>query len=396
MPGIFINDGGQTSSTLGNILGGIAANVGPEAAAKAQLLYQQTQGADLANQNAFELQQAAERAYNQRAGLLGTLGADAGAPTVAGTAASLAQPPTPVPNVGPGGRVSRLGPSGTPLEDYSGYELLRGDLPPSALTTLSTLGQTAVNGPGNDWATQAEIAKANKLPYDLPVGTSRHFPTVPAGTSPGAVVEGGSPVEQDVQAATAKEALADQSAGPQASDAIAKLAALQALRNTVVQGHFTPGDVIYDEAAKKADAFFGTGAFSRLNNRLDIMNAIRGGMKSITAATRLAYAGDPALRGLSAQLDESLPDPESDQFDNSVNGLTKTLSATVDDANAANDFLKNPASPGNADAFRSGKLARHAAAAAAVTEALKPGGGGGGGGKRWIWNSKTGQTELQQ
>ena len=49
MPGIYVNDGGATSSAIGNILGGIAQEVGPEGAAKAALLSQQTQGADLAN-----------------------------------------------------------------------------------------------------------------------------------------------------------------------------------------------------------------------------------------------------------------------------------------------------------------------------------------------------------
>ena len=51
MPGIYVNDGGATSSAIGNILGGIAQEVGPEGVAKAALLAQQTQGADLDNED---------------------------------------------------------------------------------------------------------------------------------------------------------------------------------------------------------------------------------------------------------------------------------------------------------------------------------------------------------
>ena len=54
MPGIYVNDGGATSSAIGNILGGIAQEVGPEGAAKAALLAQQTQGADLAKRGQME------------------------------------------------------------------------------------------------------------------------------------------------------------------------------------------------------------------------------------------------------------------------------------------------------------------------------------------------------
>ena len=92
MPGIYVQDGGATSSALGNILGGIAQQVGPEAAAKAQLLYQQTQGADISNQDAYEKLLAGEAAASSTPGLTRTLNmnaTDPGQPSVAGTVASL-------------------------------------------------------------------------------------------------------------------------------------------------------------------------------------------------------------------------------------------------------------------------------------------------------------------
>lgn len=62
MPGLYIQDGGQTASALGNAIGQLADNLSPEGRARAQLVYQQTQGADIANQNAYEQQLAAEAA----------------------------------------------------------------------------------------------------------------------------------------------------------------------------------------------------------------------------------------------------------------------------------------------------------------------------------------------
>jgi hypothetical protein len=45
--GIYILDGGQTASALGNILGNIATNLGPQAQAEAQNLRYRTEGQDI-------------------------------------------------------------------------------------------------------------------------------------------------------------------------------------------------------------------------------------------------------------------------------------------------------------------------------------------------------------
>ena len=73
-PGLYVQDGGELSSSLGNILGNIATQVGPEGAAKAALLAQQTQGADLANERTWT-QQVLDAAAARRAnGVMATAG----------------------------------------------------------------------------------------------------------------------------------------------------------------------------------------------------------------------------------------------------------------------------------------------------------------------------------
>ena len=94
MPGIYVHDGGATSSAIGNILGGIAQEVGPEGAAKAALLAQQTQGADLENEDKWN--RIVSGSNLDIPGLTRTLdinAPDPNNPSVAGTVSSLAMPP---------------------------------------------------------------------------------------------------------------------------------------------------------------------------------------------------------------------------------------------------------------------------------------------------------------
>src|SRR4029077_20377810 len=109
IPGLYINDGGQMSSAIGNILGGIAQEVGPEGAAKAALLAQQTQGADLENEDKWN--RLVSGSNLDIPGLTRTLGINAPDPNnpsaggVAGTVSSLAMPPG---TRGPGGRLATI------------------------------------------------------------------------------------------------------------------------------------------------------------------------------------------------------------------------------------------------------------------------------------------------
>lgn len=96
MPGIYINDGGATSSALGNMLGGIAANFSPEAAAKAQLLREQIEEADRQNSLLSNTQQGAlaiPGVLNAPGVNADPTAAAAAAPTVANTLANASTPP---------------------------------------------------------------------------------------------------------------------------------------------------------------------------------------------------------------------------------------------------------------------------------------------------------------
>jgi mevalonate kinase len=91
------------------------------------------------------------------------------------------------------------------------------------------------------------------------------------------------------------------------------------------------------------------------------------------------------MRGLAQTLDESLPDPVSNEFDNSVNALKRMLQLKTDDAVAANKFLPNSGDPKAADLFRTDKLARHMHARQQAEAGGESGGGGGGGGAIYIF-----------
>ena len=136
------------TSSLGNILGGLAENLSPQGQARAQLLYQQTGQADVARQQAQDIL-LARRAAAQRANeWLTTHGANPpGAGGVAGTAASLAQPPaspvfTPLSTAGPD--LSAFTPDAT----MAAARIYQGDFSPQEQAGAINIGQNVTRGPG--------------------------------------------------------------------------------------------------------------------------------------------------------------------------------------------------------------------------------------------------------
>src|SRR6516162_3583795 len=120
MPGLYINDGGQTSSALSNALSGLSMALSPEARAKADLLWYQTQGADIANQGAAQGVANEQNRIRSIPGVTNTFDMNA-QPNggVAGAVTSLAQPPAPVKMVpGPGGRMVVDTSGMTPFQQY--------------------------------------------------------------------------------------------------------------------------------------------------------------------------------------------------------------------------------------------------------------------------------------
>jgi hypothetical protein len=346
-------------STLGNILGGIAANVGPEAAAKAQLLYQQTQGADIANETAYTQQQLMKRAAQTAPGLASTFGANAGVP---GVVASVAQPPDDTMTPGPGGRYSLVNPSGfTPFQSYLANEIAAGRMSPDALTTAVTkLGQPAVSGPGSDYATQTEIAKARAMPYDLTAGTERHIPggPVPTGqagaTTPGGgtagpgetVVSGPSSYGQSAAtssgAADPAQAKVDVTEGAAAAANLGKAQLALGLYDQYLAPNANPTGVLSDEALKKLSAVSGMN-FTRLTPIADVKNQIKSMFAGMVVNLRDSQ-GQPMFRGGIDQIMSQFPDPEADsaRFRSALEALQTSLSRQVEDSRVALEYLQHP------------------------------------------------------
>ena len=145
-----MNDGGQLSSSLGNILGGIATNMDPQTQAQAQLLREQTIQADLANQ----LKRATVTGITGIPGMLGSANADPTAQGgVAGTLAGAAVPPDATTGPAPG----TFG-AGNFTAGYSPYaRVLAGsyaaDPGMANVATGINLGKDITTGPGTDFPT---------------------------------------------------------------------------------------------------------------------------------------------------------------------------------------------------------------------------------------------------
>jgi hypothetical protein len=390
MPGIYINDGGQTSSTLGNILGGIAANVGPEAAAKAQLLYQQTQGQDLTNQDVFEAQRAREISAQQTPGLTRTLqmnAPDPGAPagSVPATAAAIAIPP-PSATPGPGGRISRIDESGfTPEQAYLANEIVAGRLPPSALQTGVDVFQTPLVGAGNVPGVERAIATAQGSPQHI--GTGDTLLIDPRkGNVPGNVVVGGSSYVNTGEnaGATSDNDLAqkDSVLGATATGNLGTAQSLEKLYDdTVAAGNANPLDVA------------GTQLGRRISEALGIdVDKIAGGMDGVKAEIANRYQamfgnlrdnqGNPLVRGGGPGVTAQFPDADSNPntFHRMSASLKATLNHQIEDGQAADAYLHNRRTmgPQAGDVYRQQRGA-NAAAEAKAQAAIGASAAGGGG-----------------
>ena len=112
MPGIYVNDGGATSSAIGNILGGIAQEVGPEGRRRPRCCRNRRKALTSTIRTTWNKLMSDQNL--DIPGLTRTLNmnaTDPGNPSVAGTVTSLAQPPD---VRGPGGRLATI-------PDESGY-----------------------------------------------------------------------------------------------------------------------------------------------------------------------------------------------------------------------------------------------------------------------------------
>ena len=403
MPGIYVNDGGATSSALGNILGGIAQQVGPEAAAKAQLLREQTEQADWNNRLLSSQVPATEAAGANVGGLLSTFGANAAPPaadgsTVASTLASTAQPP--VINVGQStqgsaarGVVNTAGM--TPFQKYVANEVLAGRMSPDALTTVVTkLGQPAVSGPGSDYTTQAEIAKAKAVPYDTTVGTTHH---VPGGVLPETTTSGGDPGQQ---AADAAQLAADQK---DADQRVERASIATTNEDTLLTAKQMYAKLVgaTDARSVLGDAFIAKLArasgvpVDQLYQPAMAKLAIKRLLKTTVGNAYQAVQGDLAnpTRNILQQANEAVADPDSMDdatFNSSIDQMLKVSGQQREEGGPARIFQSLPKTAENSRSYHAQLEALRQQREAANARAREGGdGSGGGGGQVFVFPDET-------
>ena len=376
MPGIYINDGGQTSSAIGNILGGIAQQVGPEGAAKAALLQQQTQGADISNQDAYEKLLAGEAAANSAAGLTRTLNMNApdpGQPSVAGTVTSLSQPPSATP--GPGGRISRIDESGfTPEQKYIANEILNGRMSPAALQTGVDVFQTPLVGAG---ATPGAVRTRSTTP--LSPGQIINISGQPGGPTIGG---GSAEAEAGDRAAGAADvglANSDLETGNAAQPNLAKIDPLVDLYKTVVAPGTTDVNGKIATTVKEKLANYFQVPLERFDDPAAAKALIRSQLLTFVGGLRDS-AGTPFSPRQTQLIIDQIPDPNADPqgFLASMNWVRAHLQTQVSNAAAAQHFLDTRASDSKAGpAFHAQRGTNAGAEAEAIRAAgLKVDGGG--------------------
>lgn len=311
---------------------------------------------------------------------------------VAGTTASLAVPPD-----GSAAPASTPAPydwhnpvdesSFTPWQTYLANELRNGRLGAETLKNAAVpLGQTAIGGPGSDWNTQTEIAKARNMPYDTTTGTSRHFPGVDQD-APEKVVSGGDPI---VAAAEQKQreldiADADRRAGlaETASQQLNENQRLLNIYNRLVNTPGTPdtASIIGDSAFQNLAKIPGLENATKLSTRLGAIQAIQARLgtsinNQLNASTG---PGDTVPRGLLQRIQPPNPDSDPESFRAAMEQYNRALQYQQDEGPTANTFRSSMKDKSSADAYRAA-LEAHARSVYEKERAEAAGGGGGGGG----------------
>ena len=415
MPGFYIDpaSGSAITSTLGNILGGIATNMDPKTQAEAQELRVRTMGEDLANQKARDILLSAQ-------GIAGTYGAANANPTagqsgVAGTLAGAAVPPAapagPAPGTFGGGEfVSSLDPyarvvTGSFLNDPS----------MSNLATGINTGKDITTGPGTDFPTRNQIITSQSTPQHVAPGDTLVIdPT--KGNVPSNVIVGGDPAASaaEAQQRAADVADANKKAGlaQTAAQEINENQRLLNIYNTLVNSPGTDdtASIVGDQIFKDLAAIPGLGDATKLSRRLGAIAAIQGRLgNSINNQLQAVQPGDP-VRGLLGTIrppDSANLDPDS--FRAAMEQYQRVLQYQKDEGPIAETFRSSNKLKPDADAYRSA-LAAHAdsvfkkqqqenqpsapapappaPAPAPAPPATPPK-------KRWVWNPNTGRTEPQ-
>jgi hypothetical protein len=326
MPGIYVNDGGATSSAIGNILGGIAQEVGPEGAAKAALLQQQTQGADLENEAKWNALVAGQNL--DIPGLTRTLNmnaTDPANPSVAGTVTSLAVPPT---ARGPGGRLATIpDESGyTPEQKYLLNEAINGRLGSEALGKDVDTFQTPLVGAGM-------TPGAIRTRATTPLSPGQVYPSGPNATGGGGS-EYGPTFEKTTGASNPANLENDIREGAAANTNLGKVQQALAIFDQYIAPNTDPAGIVSEEAVRKLSEVTGMD-FTRLTNA-DAKNQIRQYFLGMVGSMRDTQ-GNPLPRGSIEYIVKQFPDPDADpvRFHSMVNALITSLNQQKLDGDAA-------------------------------------------------------------
>jgi hypothetical protein len=341
----------------------LADNLSPQGRAQAQLLYQQTQGADIANERAYTQQMLDAAAARNAGGILATGGADAQPPGgVPGAVASLAQPPITGP--GPGGRYPLVDTTGmTPNQTYMAGRLFTG-MSPGDLTTAINLGRDETLGAGQDFST----LNAQHAPVSVSSGVS-HYIDPTKGNAPGNVISGPDPYQSSAIGAQAPldVANADVTAkrGDQATTDSGELAILNQLYDKAWNTGDSEWATIASDQGLKALAAKTPIDFTKFSSRLEALAAIRARMLAMIGSAR-ASQGDPALRGGLDYMANTLPNPDlpPEQFHGMADAFGRVLQQQIAEGRIARQFQGSPMDKAHADIMRNGVSQARAAALA--------------------------------
>jgi hypothetical protein len=339
VPGIYINDGGQTSSALGNILGGIATNLSPQTAAQAQLLREQTIQENLLNQ----LKQAQVQGIAGIPGTLGAANADPTAGSVASTLADAAQPPGPAPGTfGAQNITSGFSPFAKVLAgSYAN------DPGMANFGTGVNLGKDITTGPGSDFPTANTEHIAQHAPITISAGQQHIGDPTLAATGVNSILgpsSYGDTVEHTTGASNPASAEHDVGTGADATVNLGKLQGIQKLYDTIVAPESTPGGVLSEGVIKNISDYLGIPIDRVAQMQVPGVKAeIRARFASMVSNLR-DNMGDPMFKGGLPQIMQQFPDPDLDpaRFHSALGTLATTLQQQAADGQAATEYLKNP------------------------------------------------------
>jgi hypothetical protein len=396
MPGIYINDGGGSTSALSGAIANLAGAFSPEAQARARLLQLQSESADWdAREKSFQvpLEESAARGapsllsgFNANPPGGSSTGATVGnvtdggssvASTVAnmtqqgpnasmnqggssasgaGVAASNAPRPAGAPIGGPSQRGSMDTRGMSPFAIYVANEVAHGRMSPDALTSAVNLGQSQTMGPSNTFAARSQPIHVGQ--------TETVFRDPALGDKPGNVLTSQvDPYQTGTTTALAAsdpaEAAATFKRGLAARADQQKLNALEEYYDKVWnasedQWGSEAGAIAASLATSKASDILGLD-LTKFSSKGDALQAIKGLMQGLTGTDRPTM-GDPELRGSLPAILQQLPNPDlaPDAFHFMAEQFKQGLQRQVLDGDTAQAYLDSPRRNSDAIRYRQG------------------------------------------